>query len=77
LSIIIDKGSLYFDNNLSFQYRRFAKSVSSVEKSSGKRFDEEARVYDHFNKIFVSIGWKKAARASRLRLTSRANKLIS
>jgi glycosyltransferase involved in cell wall biosynthesis len=77
LSIIIDKGSLYFDNNLSFQYRRFANSVSSVEKSSGKRFNEEARVYDHFNKIFVSIGWKKSARASRLRLTSRANKLIS
>jgi len=77
LSVIIDKGSLYFDNILSFQYRRFAKSVSSLEKSSGKRFNEEARVYGHFNKIFASMGWKKAARASRFRLTSRANKLIS
>jgi glycosyltransferase involved in cell wall biosynthesis len=66
LSIIIGKGSLYFDNTRSFQYRRFANSVSSVEKSSGKRFNEEARVYDHFNKIFVSIGWKKAARANKL-----------
>jgi glycosyltransferase involved in cell wall biosynthesis len=77
LSIIIDNGTLYFDNTISFQYRRFAKSVSSVEKSSGKRFNEEARVYDHFNKIFISMGWKKAARASRVRLTSRAHKLIS
>lgn len=78
LNIIKDGGTLFFDKTTSFQYRRFAKSLSSVEKSKGGvRFREEAAVYNHFAGEFRKLGWKKAARAAKLRVTSRLHQLIS
>jgi glycosyltransferase involved in cell wall biosynthesis len=78
LEILIDGGTLYFDRNTTFQYRRFAHSLSSKEKSrEGVRFNEEAEVYNQFVMKFQEIGWSKAARAAKLRLTSRLHKAIS
>lgn len=78
LNIIKDGGSLYLDPTITFQYRRFAQSLSSTEKvKGGKRFNEEDQVYQHFAQVFTEMGWKKAARAAKLRLTSRLHSLIS
>ena len=78
LTIIKDGGSLYFDKHITFQYRRFADSLSSREKSKqGVRFGEEDKVYDYFSATFKDIGWTKAARAAKLRITSRLHRLVS
>jgi len=77
LNIIKDGGKLFFDKTQTFKYRRFAHSVSSLEKSTGKRFREENAVYSHFSHEFKIMGWRRAARASQIRLTSRLHQLIS
>ena len=78
LDIIKDGGTLYLDNTTTFQYRRFAESLSSREKSkTGVRFNEEKKVYNYFAQTFAKLGWKKAARAAHLRITSRLNRLLS
>jgi glycosyltransferase involved in cell wall biosynthesis len=79
LNIIKDRGKLYFDNSASsFQYRRSKMSLSSVEKSRGGiRFREEKEVYDRFSDTFKAMGWEKAARAAKWRITSRVHQIIS
>lgn len=78
LAIIKDGGTLQFDKSVLFQYRRFAESLSSREKNKGGvRFGEEASVYNHFADEFTEIGWHKAARSARIRITSRIHELIS
>lgn len=77
-SLIADGASMQLDNSVTFQYRRFAKSLSSKEKKRGGiRFNEEDDVYSKFAERFKLLGWKKAALASRVRLTSRLHRLIS
>lgn len=77
LNIIANGGKLAFDKTVSFQYRRFAQSLSSREKSKGGvRFNEESEVYAEFAKQFKKMGWNKAARAAKLRITSRIHSLI-
>jgi hypothetical protein len=76
--MIIDGAKLHLDHVTSFQYRRFADSVSSKEKiKGGVRFDEEDKVYAEYAKKFERIGWKRASRAARLRVISRIHRLLS
>jgi glycosyltransferase involved in cell wall biosynthesis len=76
-NIIKDGGILLLDNDVTFQYRRFADSLSSREKiRGGIRFNEENEVYSHFAETFKVIGWKKAALAARLRVTSRLHQFL-
>lgn len=78
LKIIRDGGTLYVDNETTFQYRRFSNSLSSIEKSKdGVRFTEEKYVYNYFGKEFKKIGWHKAALTSKIRIMSRLHRLIS
>ncbi len=77
LNIIKDGGILFFDKNITFQYRRFTKSLSSTGISSGTRFKEEEKVYAHFASQFKAMGWRKAARASTIHITSRLHQLIA
>lgn len=78
MEIILDGGTLYFDKYTTFQYRRFAESLSSKEKSkNGIRFTEEAMVYRELADKFQRMGWKRAQRAANLRITSRINQLLS
>lgn len=78
LDMILDGAKLYLDNTETFQYRRFAGSLSSKEKTkNGVRFDEEAEVYANFADKFCQAGWPKAARAAKARITSRINQLLS
>ena len=78
LTMIIDGASLCFDSTETFQYRRFADSLSSKEKSkNGIRFNEEKEVYNNFANKFKDINWKKASFAAKTRITSRAHGLLS
>lgn len=78
LDIIKDGGVLAFDKTITFQYRRFASSLSSVEKTKGGvRFGEEDEVYDHFADEFRERGWKRATRAAAWRVTSRLHRALS
>jgi len=78
MDIIKNGGVLYFDTTTTFNYRRFAKSLSSVEKSKGGvRFSEEDEVYDHFAAEFKKLGWHKAARAAAWRITSRLHRVLN
>lgn len=78
LDMIIDGATLCIDNTETFQYRRFDESLSSKEKSkNGVRFDEERAVYSNFSKKFKSIGWERAARSAKFRITSRLHSLLS
>jgi hypothetical protein len=78
LNMIIDGASLYFDTTETFQYRRFAESLSSKEKGkNGVRFKEEKEVYNDFANKFKSINWNKALFAAKTRITSRAHSLLS
>lgn len=77
LSMILDGATLYFDRTTTFQYRRFAESLSSKEKGkNGVRNKEEVEVYNHFTEFFHTKGWGKAALASQLHITSRINQLL-
>jgi len=77
LNIIKGGGTLTLSNEISFQYRRSANSLSSREKTKGGvRFKEEANVYGHFASEFKRMGWTRAALAAKARLTSRAHQLI-
>lgn len=78
LSIIADGGKLSLHKTKAFQYRRFAESLSSKEKQrGGVRFNEEDEVYGIMMKRFSQIGWKRAARAANLRLTSRIHSALN
>jgi GT2 family glycosyltransferase len=79
LRMIIDGATLYLDKGEAlFQYRRFSESLSSKEKRrGGVRFNEEERLYSDFAVRFADIGWKKAKRAAKMRVTSRIHNLIS
>ncbi|MFJ1513012.1 glycosyltransferase family 2 protein [Cellulosimicrobium funkei] len=57
-----------------FSYRRHAESVSS-DFRSGERFRGERRYFDETARHLASRGWHRAARASRLHLTSRVHAL--
>ena len=78
LTMILDGATLQLDNTETFQYRRFAESLSSKEKSKkGVRFNEEAVVYGLFADKFKAANWPKAAHAAKLRITSRIHQLLS
>ncbi len=76
--LIMEGRKLYLDKTTTFQYRRFAGSLSSKEKSkNGVRFNEESEVYNDFAQKFKSIGWNRAYRSAKWRITSRLHQLLS
>jgi len=78
LQLVLDGATLQLGKVPAFQYRRFAHSLSSKEKKKGGiRFNEEDDVYENFVQKFKNANWKKAARAARLRITSRLHQLTS
>jgi hypothetical protein len=64
---------LVVDDRPIFQYRRHEASVSSSAASEGSRFAEEQGFFDRVAREFRERGWTTAARAARLRLSSRLN----
>lgn len=77
LQLILDGYKLRVGKTPLFQYRRFSKSLSSVEKKRGGiRFSEENEVYSEFALKFKQADWKTASRAAKMRITSRINQLL-
>lgn len=73
LDIVARGGSMALLPETVFQYRRHSESASSVWALDGRRFDEERRFFYGEAERFANMGWRRAARAARLHLTSRLN----
>lgn len=73
LAIVADGGSLVLDDEVVFDYRRHSSSVSMTLAADGRRFAEERSVLEEAATAFARLGWRRAARAARLRATSRLN----
>ena len=75
LAIVIDLieagATMALDDEVVFQYRRHAESVSSVEAMAGKRFAEARRYFVGAAAQMEALGWPKAAKAARRYTSSR------
>lgn len=71
IDVIVAGGDLVMIDNKLFRYRRHSSSDSSVRAFSGDRFVEEAAFFNGMTHEFKKMGWKRAALAARLHLTSR------
>ncbi|MER5350412.1 glycosyltransferase [Kitasatospora sp. NPDC002551] len=58
-----------------FQYRRHAVSISSAQAFTGVRFEEANRFFRDVADRLDAHGWPRAAKASRLHLSSRIHAL--
>ena len=72
IDIICAGGSLLIDPTLCFSYRRHSASASSATLLDGTRFDGERRYFAEAATQVAALGWRRAQRAARLHLTSRA-----
>ncbi|MDS1116956.1 glycosyltransferase [Gordonia westfalica] len=75
VDLAADDGSLVYDPEVVFSYRRHSASVSSVQAVDGRRFDEENRFFAAEAERCAARGWPRASRAARLHATSRLNHL--
>ena len=73
LDLIKAGGSLVVDSSVCFHYRRHRESDSSWRALEGTRFIEEREFFTGMADEFAAIGWRRAARTSRLHLSSRLN----
>ncbi len=62
LDITMRGGSLYYDPQVAFMYRRHGGSDSSWRALEGTRFDEERRYMNTIADEMTALGWTKAAR---------------
>jgi glycosyltransferase involved in cell wall biosynthesis len=73
IDIIAAGGSLLLIPDVCFQYRRHGASASSATSGGGARFDGERRYFAQAAEQMSALGWRRAARAARWHLTSRAH----
>jgi len=77
LEILMDGGSLVLFSATTFRYRRHSASVSSWTAANGARFEEEAALFAEATEAANRLGWRRAARAARVHVTSRLNALTN
>ncbi len=75
LDLVADGGALVVDPAVCFLYRRHAASASSTTLVDGSRFADERAYYAMAVEQMRALGWRRAERAARARLTSRAHAL--
>lgn len=73
--ILLAGGRFGASSSPAFEYRRHSASASSYTASDGTRFLEERDFYRAAALRFGDMRWRQAARAARLRITSRLNAL--
>lgn len=66
---------MLLSDTVCFQYRRHAASASSRQAFTGDRFEEANRFFMDVADRLDGTGWTKAAKASRLHLSSRIHAL--
>lgn len=72
IDIICAGGSLLIEPVLCFSYRRHSASASSATAVDGSRFDGERRYFAEAAEQVAALGWRKAEKAARRHITSRA-----
>lgn len=79
LALVIDMvlagESLLVEPTRCFSYRRHTASASAATVYTGKRFNDDRTYFAIAAREARAHGWKRAERAARLRLTSRAHAL--
>ena len=73
LEITFAGGRLLLDDDVVFAYRRHASSVSAVTGVDGSKFAQERTLFASAENRSRELGWRHAARAARVHLTSRLN----
>lgn len=76
LRMLVDGHRFSFLEGSTFCYRRHADSLSSSERFSGVRFREESSFFTSTADALQAHGWRKAARAARLHITSRLHAIM-
>lgn len=73
---LLERGAqVVLDDQICFQYRRHAASVSSAGAVRGSRFREEAAYFDEVAAQLDARGWPRAASAARWHSSSRLHAL--
>jgi hypothetical protein len=76
LRMILDGASLVLVEEVCFEYRRHAASLSSTQAENGGRFREELAFFGEARSLTLRNGWRRAARAADAHLTSRLHSLV-
>lgn len=71
IDVLAEGGSFVLSPETAFHYRRHPASASSRTAADRTRFNEEIRFHEESAARFTQLGWNRAARSARLRLTSR------
>lgn len=72
LDLVFEGDVLVTTPEVSFEYRRHARSLSSTKLGDGSRFDDEREYFRGAADQARALGWSRAARAARWHVTSRA-----
>ena len=75
IDMVADGSALVLDPRVSFSYRRHTTSLSGVALSDGSRFAQDRRYFSDAAAQMRRLGWPRAERAARVRLTSRLHAL--
>src|SRR5215217_244628 len=76
IDMVLDGAVLLIEPEVCFVYRRHTSSASGAMLLDGSRFDGERDYFDLATELCEAKGWRRASRAARLRLTSRAHALL-
>ena len=80
LALVVDmicRGDLLLvEPTVCFSYRRHSASASALKLVDGSRFEGEREYYDSAAVQTKALGWRKAQRAAKLRITSRLHALV-
>lgn len=72
-TLVANEGRMLLVDDVVFDYRRHSSSASSAAAIRTDRFAEEARVAREMAAMAERLGWRRAARAARTRISSRAH----
>lgn len=73
MDMVYNGDQLLIDPEICFRYRRHSNSASSTKLIDGSRFAGEREYFAVSAAQAEELGWTRAARSARLRLTSRAH----
>ncbi|KAE8764557.1 glycosyltransferase family 2 protein [Georgenia thermotolerans] len=75
IDIVLAGGTLLYEPTVCFAYRRHTSSASSAKLLGAAKFTGEREYFTLAAALFRRRGWRRAERAARLHLTSRAHAL--
>lgn len=76
IDMVLGGAELLVEPEVCFEYRRHTTSASAAKLVDGSRFDGEREYFELAERLCRAHGWRRAARAARLRLTSRAHAVL-